>query len=373
MDLSYLDACIEKLRDIPSECTEKCSPENFEDNEFWCLQNCEARASDFTIPQECIKIIRNKLLEYIVQSGMDPSIVEPLDEVIEQFRELKTGDILLPEDVNNINTAIRIIRDILSQLGAPALPTNPSGYNIYTLTRALCEKGYDFACQWLYLNLLMGQTYFAAYLDFIEPNLEGYPFIGTGWGDWEVYINSCRVESSTCFIEIADLETEYNAFAKVYGEQEEYHSELLYINRYGFTPAKPALALAVKLKEAANLTGSVPFVHLEFGSYSYIPNNYLLIGIDPNYRLVIEYTRGSPIVKDVDLSTTWLFIVSDIEGFVYGFFDQDLNEIMVLDIRQLNIPRLFDPRYLLEILKGYWKPTKGKATFQYDWVAVLSL
>jgi len=116
MGLQDLDICISKLRDIPSECSEKCNEDNFWLNRDWCIQNCEARSTDINVLNECVKVLENAMASIVKSMGADPQFVYVLDPIIQRFRTLKSGDILLPDDINNINDAIRKIRDIIAKI-----------------------------------------------------------------------------------------------------------------------------------------------------------------------------------------------------------------------------------------------------------------
>jgi len=116
MGLQDLDICISKLRDIPSECSEKCNEDNFWLNRDWCIQNCEARSTDINVLNECVKVLENAMASLVKSMGADPQFVYVLDTIIAKFRTLKSGDILLPDDINNINNAIRTVRDIIARI-----------------------------------------------------------------------------------------------------------------------------------------------------------------------------------------------------------------------------------------------------------------
>jgi len=66
---------------------------------------------------------------------LDPSFVAELDPIISKFRTLMTGDILLPDDINNINEAIKKIRDILASI--------ESAYNKFVQTTAETFERYE--------------------------------------------------------------------------------------------------------------------------------------------------------------------------------------------------------------------------------------
>jgi len=116
MSLQDLDTCISKLRVIPSECATKCSEDNFWLNKDWCIQNCEGRATDINVLNDCVKVLENVMASLVRSMGADPQFVYALDPIIQKFRSLKSGDILLPDDINNINDAIRKARDIIAKI-----------------------------------------------------------------------------------------------------------------------------------------------------------------------------------------------------------------------------------------------------------------
>jgi len=116
MSTTTLEECISRLRYIPLDCITKCSDENFDANKDWCMANCEARADDVNTPSECIRMLRDILSNTAVKLGLDPQFVYELDPIIQKFRVLKSGDILLPDDLNNINDAIKKARDIIYRI-----------------------------------------------------------------------------------------------------------------------------------------------------------------------------------------------------------------------------------------------------------------
>jgi len=114
--LEDVSRCIDSLRYIPPECVDKCSEENFESNKDWCLINCEVRSDDVNNPMDCVRVLRDVVLDLARSVGLDPQFVYELDPIISRFRTVRSGDIILPDDINNINDAIRKVRDILEQI-----------------------------------------------------------------------------------------------------------------------------------------------------------------------------------------------------------------------------------------------------------------
>jgi len=63
-----------------------------------------------------VRLIRSALVDLALLVKLDPSFVAELDPIIQRFRTLKSGDVLLSDDINTINDAIRKIREIIGKI-----------------------------------------------------------------------------------------------------------------------------------------------------------------------------------------------------------------------------------------------------------------
>jgi hypothetical protein len=92
LDLSSIDACIQKLRYVSSD--------------------DEVLSSDLNVVTDCLKAVSSVLRTAI---GGDP-LVDELDAILSRIRYVKSGDVIEPDDHNLKVDAIKKARDILSNM-----------------------------------------------------------------------------------------------------------------------------------------------------------------------------------------------------------------------------------------------------------------
>jgi hypothetical protein len=92
LDLSSIDACIQKLRYVSSD--------------------TEVLSSDLNAVTDCLKALSSVLRTVI---GGDP-LVDELDAILSRIRYVKSGDVIEPDDHNLKVDAIKKARDILSNM-----------------------------------------------------------------------------------------------------------------------------------------------------------------------------------------------------------------------------------------------------------------
>jgi len=363
-----LDSCINNLRDIPIECRDMCNEINFDANKDWCLLNCDARATDINTPEECIKIVRDRIYNLVIKFGMDPSIVEPLDSIIKRFRTLSSGDTLLPEDVNNINSALRTIRDILAQLEAPTMPTNPCGYSLYDFLKTVCSNGDDNACRWLLIFVIQPDgppTYYST--DFIAENnitSQFYHRLYSGNNFSEIYIYPHRASNSIGYIDIDDLGLEYEKYVSLTGEEiEEHLSVLAYAYKHGDIGGVGAI-VSVRNKYFGDLKRNAPIMRINYGD-----TGYLIISLTPDKKIHVEHPDGS-ITIDYNIVEKWMFIVTDFDGRFINLYDENLNNLAYLDYMELSGEGIVSHSRYLYVYKGYYSTSYGSSIFQYDWILI---
>ena len=73
-------------------------------------------ASDFNTIRQCLYIARDWLLKICEEFGIDPRYVYELDPYLERIRTVMFGDIIQPEDHNNIVDALKKLREILEKI-----------------------------------------------------------------------------------------------------------------------------------------------------------------------------------------------------------------------------------------------------------------
>jgi len=95
-------------------------------------------SSDINDPRECLERARDWLLEICNRYGLDPEYVYELDPYLERIRRVSAGDIIEPDDHNNIVDALHKIRDVIYSVEAN---TYNKGY------QAGYEDGYNAALQ----------------------------------------------------------------------------------------------------------------------------------------------------------------------------------------------------------------------------------
>jgi hypothetical protein len=92
IDLSYIDACLRKLR--------------------YVVYGAEVKSSDVNDVVECLKAM--SIIFRDVRKG-DP-LVDELDAIIKQIRYVRSGDVIKPEDHNFIVDALWKARDIIGRM-----------------------------------------------------------------------------------------------------------------------------------------------------------------------------------------------------------------------------------------------------------------
>jgi len=354
--------CVSKMRYIDTRCRDLCSEENFIYNRDWCLTNCEVRAEDINIPSNCLRYIYNFIKTKTYLNGGDISVVEQAEPYIQKLPTVRSGEVMDPEHHNAIVDAINALSSLLT--GLPTGVANPCGYSLYDFLKNICSKGDDFACKWLTLTAYTPvgvPTYYST--DFITDNiisLHFYDAVGYRSFVSDVYISPYRASNSVGYIDIDDLVLEYEKFG---GGGEEYSSVLAYAYKYGEFGGVGAV-ISVRNKYFGNLSRNAPIMKIIYGW-----NGYLTIYLTPDKKIYIEYPNGSMTI-DYDIIDKWLFIVTDFDGQYINLYDEELNNLVSLDYGSLSGVGIYDYWRELYLYKGYYNPSYGSATFQYDWMIV---
>lgn len=73
---------------------------------------------DINDVNDCIKKIANWMVEHLISYNIDPEFVYELDPYIYKLRYVKSGDIIEPEDHNNIVDTLKKMRDVMERVEA---------------------------------------------------------------------------------------------------------------------------------------------------------------------------------------------------------------------------------------------------------------
>jgi len=123
LDLSSIDACIQRLRYVSSD--------------------TELLSSDLNAVADCLKAVSSVLRTV---AGGDP-LVDELDAILSKIRYVKSGDVIEPDDHNLKVDAIKKTRDILS---------NMESYYISQLNALISQLNYILNVLQPWNNLVFG-------------------------------------------------------------------------------------------------------------------------------------------------------------------------------------------------------------------------
>jgi len=293
--------------------------------------------------------------------------LDELNEIINRLRYVTSGDIIEASDHNNLVDAVRKIREILSFIGGAGV-ANPCGYKLYDFIKNVCSNGDIIACEWITFtssDIIGYSSYYST--DFITESFMSshfYNTVGRVSYTSDVYIYPHRASNSVGYIDIDDLNLEYEKYVSISGlEIEEYYPILGQAIKYGEFGGV-GVVLSVRVKSTENLNTNAPILNIGYGD-----EGYLTISLTPDMKIYVEYPGGS-INIDYNINERWLFIVTNLNGWIINLYDESLNNISSLDYSSLSGVDINKYSRSLNVYKGYYSETQGKVTFQYDWIVI---